>query len=369
MACQRPSLTTPVIRLTAQPSPRPRRWGAATTAAAFAALLLIMLMTATPGRAASDVHLAPSVAGTNLTVDVSGPSGATCDLQLGAGRRAADLPSVDLGRAGTGTTRWGVASGTPTGRRPLYAVCESDGARYKAAAKVVIPPDAVEQKASISATVLNVLLDVLLGGSLLLFVGALVQMVRLEPRRSETLLLTMALVAGAVVALGAQAAGATFSDYTVEALTGSRPAGGAFKAVAVVVPGGVSAALGWYFIRVMRRSTAKGMRLIAFLGMLTIVGFAAIFAKATNTQGVILGAAAIPNASFIAGIILAILVFAPDPDEPADRSGGRLMGGLGDLLKRRPRGRRASTGGAAAFAPTEGPPGGAGSRSNPFADD
>jgi hypothetical protein len=184
------------------------------------------------------------------------------------------------------------------------------------------------------ATVLNILLDLLLAGSLLLFGYGLIQMVVHESSRKERLLLSMALVAGAVVALGAQATGVGFATYTVDALTGARPGGAVVKTFSVLIPGGMAAGFGWYFLRIMQRSAAKGLRLMCFLGMLTVVGFAEIYAQATNTKGVVLGAAAIPNSSFVAGMILSLLVLAPEENVAAQASAGRLDA-LAALFKRK----------------------------------
>lgn len=186
------------------------------------------------------------------------------------------------------------------------------------------------------ALVINVILDLLLVGTLVLFAFGLVQLVIREPNPMEKLLRGMALVAGAVVALGAQAANVGYASFTVDALAGTRASGGFFDVVGVIVPGGVGVAFGWYFLRVLRRSTQKGLRLICFMGMLTVVGFAAIFAEATNVQGVELGAAALPNASLVAGIILSILVFAPEPGtEAASAARGSRWASLGNLVLRR----------------------------------
>ena len=171
-------------------------------------------------------------------------------------------------------------------------------------------------------TALNAVLDVALAGSLLFFLGALVNMVATEKDRTERMLMSLALVAGAVIAVGAQVSDVSFATFTVNSLIGVRPGGGAFKAVAVIVPGGLAATFGWYFIRVMRKSTVRGRRLMALLGMLTLVGFVEIYAQATATKGVVLGVAAIPNASFVAGLIISLLFFMPEPNpEPGLRTG------------------------------------------------
>jgi hypothetical protein len=203
--------------------------------------------------------------------------------------------------------------------------------------------------------VLNVLLDVLLGGSLVLFLVLLVQMVVTEPDPGEKLMRAMALICGALVALGAQAAEVGIASYTVESLTGARPGGEAFKAISIIVPGGVAAAFGWYFVRSMRQSTAMALRLVSFLGMLAVVSFIVIFAEATKTEGVFLGAAAIPNASFVIGLIGSVVLFNTPAD--ATRRSNRL-GSLGDLIRRRSRSRDPVGAGREPNAPR-----------NPFADE
>lgn len=180
-------------------------------------------------------------------------------------------------------------------------------------------------------TALNVLLYLLLGGSLLLFIVFLIGRVVLEEVRNERLFQAIALLAGAVAALGAQASDVSFVNYTIDSLAGTRPSGAVFKVVAVVIPGGIAACFGWYFVRVMQRSAAKALRLMSFLGMLAVVTFVEIFAEATHAKGVLLGADAIPNASFVVGLILSILVFFPEPDPNVHTA--ERPSALGQLLR------------------------------------
>jgi hypothetical protein len=212
--------------------------------------------------------------------------------------------------------------------------------------------------------VFNVLLDILLLGSLLFFGFSLAQLIR-DPMQSarEKTLLSMALVAGAIVALGAQSSGVGFASFTVESLTGVRPGGALVKAVAVVIPGGVASGLGWYFLRVTQQSAAKGLRIMTFLGMLTIVAFVEIFAEATKMKGVTLGVAAIPNASFVAGLIITLLVLTPSEEEMS--RGASKLKMFGDVFRRRPAANASLVDSAAPLrAQTQ-----AGPRRNLFADD
>jgi hypothetical protein len=160
-------------------------------------------------------------------------------------------------------------------------------------------------------TVLNVLIDLLLGGSALFFLLALIAMMIAESDRDERIYQSLAFAAGAIVALGAQASKIGFATYIVHSLARARPGGAAFVTLSVAIPGGLAAAFGWYGVRLMKKSGEKARRFMAFLGMLTAIAFIEIFAQATSVKGVELGAAAIPNASFVVGLILSIVLFAP----------------------------------------------------------
>jgi len=296
-----------------------------------------------------------SVSGSTLTVNLKGRANSKCALQLGSGKDAKSLPKTRIRGNGRGKVNWDIPSDTSTDRQPLTATCGHAGVRSTGRTYVSIPESAVSGPL---ATVLNILLDVILGGTLVLFLVLLVDMVVREPNPGERLMRSLALICGALVALGAQAAGVDFASYTVEALTGTRAAGAGFKALSIIIPGGMAAAFGWYFTRVMRRSAAMGLRLVSFLGMLTVIAFAVIFAEATSTQGVFLGAAAIPNTSFVIGLIFSVLVFNTPADEV---KGGSRFGALADLI-RRPDARGAAS-------PTSADGRTAQSHRNPFADD
>lgn len=213
------------------------------------------------------------------------------------------------------------------------------------------------------ATALNLLLHVLLVSTLLLLVGAIVKLVVAEPHPIERMARVLALVAGAMVALGAQVTGDGFANYTIDALVGVRPAGAVVEPLAVLLPGGIGVALGWYFIRVLNKSVVKGMRWVVFFGMLAAVAFTAVYAAATSTEGVMLGVAALPNASFISGIALTILVFLPEPGASDEKSASKLSA-LKRLFGRTSRRSPAAAGATAGLVRDE-----PASVSNPFARD
>lgn len=294
---------------------------------------------AAPG--ANQVKVFGSVDGKTLTVHLRARPKAKCNVSLGSGKDRARLPRTGIGTAGRGLIEWSIPSSTPTGVQPLAAACGYSGDRATGSGSVDIPESAVS---GTFTTVLNVLLYVFLLTSLVIFFAILIGMVVFAPPR-ERFPRSLALIGGAVVALAAEVTGVGFADYIVDALAGSSPAGQGVKLLAIVIPGGAAVAFGWYFSYALERSTLKAMRWMILLGMLTLVTFATILAEATKTQGVFLGDAAIPNASFIVGLILSILAFGGAEDEE-DRGPGRFRSVLD----------RVTGGGAAA-------------RSNPFAED
>lgn len=266
---------------------------------------------AAPG--AHHVKVFGSVSGKTLTVDLRARPFAKCNVWLGQGEGKARLPRTGIGPQGRGQIEWDIPSETATGDQPLTASCGYSGQRATGAGSVDIPESAVS---SALTTVLNIALDAILAGTLLLFLVVLVGMVVTERDRDERFMRSLALVAGALVALGAQAAGISYASYAVDALAGTGPGGSAVKFLSIVIPGGIAAAFGWFFMRAMRHSTAMGLRWMSFLGMLTVVTFGVIFAQATETQGVFLGAAAIPNTSFVVGLIFSVLAFRRPADAP-----------------------------------------------------
>lgn len=257
------------------------------------------------------VRVSGSVSGSTLTVKVSGHGNARCAFWLGGGKNRRRLPNAQLGERGRGQLELPIPSDTKVGANRLKAVCGHSGQRSGTHTSVDIPKSAVS---STFTTVVNVALDVFLGASLLFFFVVLMGMVIFGPP-GEVFGRALALVGGALVALGAQATGVGFAEYVVESLAGSGPTGEGVKLSSIIVPGGAAFIFGWYFSRVIEYQTLKATRWMVFLGMLAIVAFAAIFAEATSTQGVFLGAAAIPNTSFVVGLILSYLAFNRAEDE------------------------------------------------------
>jgi hypothetical protein len=262
---------------------------------------------------ANHVKVFGSVSGKTLTVNLRARPFAKCNVWLGSGKDRARLPRTGIGVAGRGLIEWPIPSSTPTGKQPLSAACGHSGKRATGTGSVDIPVSAVS---SLLTTVLNVLLDVILALSLVVFLWALIDLTRKAPDGNERFTRALALVAGALVALGAQASGVGFASYIIDSLTGAGPGGEGVKLLSILIPGGAALVFGWFFLRAVRYSTMMALRWMTFLGMLTIVSFTVIFAEATNTEGVFLGAAAIPNTSFVVGLIFSVLAFRRPADAP-----------------------------------------------------
>lgn len=287
----------------------------------FRSLAVLMMAAALIGLCASGalakqqgkqgLRVTGSVSGKTLTVNLRGRGGSKCSEYLGRGKDRRRLPGVYLGAAGKGQVEWDIPSDTPTGDNRLEATCGYSGVRTSAHTAIDIPQSAVS---STFTTVLNVLLYVFLACSLLIFFVELLKVV-LGPPETERFPRALAMIGGGVLALLAEVAGTGFADQIVDALAGSSPAGGGVKLLAAIIPGGAAVAFGWYFSYALERSTLKATRWVVLLGMLTLVTFAVILAEATNANGVFLGEAAIPNASFVVGLILSVLAFGGAEDE------------------------------------------------------
>ena len=157
--------------------------------------------------------------------------------------------------------------------------------------------------------VLGIFEQVLLLGSLLLFTGFVFYNATHGTNSMELALRVSSLFAGALVVVGAQAAGLSFASFTVGALSSTHPTTAVLSKVAgTVVPGGLGVGMGWYLTRSLYRSQNIAMRIMAFVGMLAASQFAAIYVIATSRRGVQLGATALPNIFFVVGILLYMML-------------------------------------------------------------
>ncbi len=181
---------------------------------------------------------------------------------------------------------------------------------------------------------LNIFLHMMLIGSLILFVLYGVIVTFQTNSLLERLIRLGAWFSGAMVVIGAQAGGLSFADFTVNALSGTRPASDIAKLMGALIPGALGVALASYLTNSVRRSNNVAIRVMAFVGMLAATQFAEIYAAAMSANGLEIGAAAIPNLSFVVGIVMYI-VLTWDPEDRTRRSSWRAA--LNISLRRRGR--------------------------------
>ncbi len=148
--------------------------------------------------------------------------------------------------------------------------------------------------------------------------------------RVERAIRGAAVFCGAMVVLGAQAAGLTFTEFIVNSLSGASALGQGAVLVGAVVPSAMGLLIGMALLRALRQSEDKAIRVIAFVGTLAATQFAQICAVAVDTNGVRLGAAAVPNISFVVGVLLYVVL----KYDRKTRRGARPTPGLADLVGR-----------------------------------
>jgi hypothetical protein len=174
---------------------------------------------------------------------------------------------------------------------------------------------------------LNIFLHIMLVGSLLLFVVYGLLVTFRTNSLIERLIRLAAWFSGAMVVIGARTGGLSFADFTVDALSGTRPASAAAKLIGAIVPATLGIALASYLTNSLRKSNNVAIRVIAFVGMLAATQFAEIYAAAMSTHGVNIGAAAIPNIAFVVGIVMYI-VLKYDPEDRTKRFSWQVSGGF-----------------------------------------
>lgn len=171
------------------------------------------------------------------------------------------------------------------------------------------------------AAFLSVVLNIMLIGSMLLFVAYSVRVSLSADNTGERMIRFGSLFAGALVVLGGQVAGVGFSQFIVKSMSSS----GVAVTAGVVVPGVAGASLGFLFLRSAYRDNIFAIRVLIFIGMLAAAQFAEIYAQVVKRNGYSLGAAVVPNIAFVVGIILCIAL-TYDPKDP--RAGLRRYWGL-----------------------------------------
>jgi hypothetical protein len=165
-------------------------------------------------------------------------------------------------------------------------------------------PSDLDKATAAMSTILNIFLNLLLIGSMLGFIGlALVAALKAQTAR-ERFVRFGALFAGAMIVVGAQAAGVTYTQFIVDSLSSTQPTNVATKVAWAVIPGGLGGGLGYYLTNRARTSENVATRILILAGMLATAQFAQIYTFAFGERGLDIGPAAIPNLSFVVGLVL-----------------------------------------------------------------
>ena len=191
----------------------------------------------------------------------------------------------------------------------------------------------------------TIILHLLLLGSLLLFVVVFVGTAFATQDRTERFLRVAAVFAGAMVSLGATASGVNYATYTVSALAQGRTVTAAAHFFSAIIPALIGCGIGFFLVRTINKSTRLAMRTLGFVGMLATTAFIEVYAQAATLSGFKLGAAALPNIGFTAGVILTV-VFTYDPDKVGSQGSGSKLSSFVSSLARPGRGADAGPAGA-----------------------
>lgn len=177
--------------------------------------------------------------------------------------------------------------------------------------------------------VFNVLLHCLLIGSMVLFLMVLVLTAIRADAGGERLKRSLALFVGAMVVLGAQASGLGFAAFMAGGLASGRAASASAAAVASIIPALAGVGMGFFMVRAYRKNEVFAMRLLCFVGMLALASFIEVYASVTSANGILIGAGAVPNLAFAAGVVM-VFIFTDDR-----KSGASVMGRAASLWARR----------------------------------
>lgn len=155
---------------------------------------------------------------------------------------------------------------------------------------------------------LNLVLHALLIGSMFAFIASAVLLVFKTDNSLERAIRAGAVFSGAMVVLGARAAGLSFGDFIVESMSATTLKGNVAAVAGAVVPSSLGVGLSMHLLRAFKRNETIAIRILGFVGTLAAMQFAEIYAAAVDTRGLDLGKVAIPNISFVVGIILYIVL-------------------------------------------------------------
>jgi hypothetical protein len=131
---------------------------------------------------------------------------------------------------------------------------------------------------------------------------------------TERIVRGLAIFAGTLVVMGAEAAGLTFSSFAVSTLTHGGLAGWLIKVAWVVLGGGAGSLLARYLVSRIDGGTNLQIRIMILVTIIAHVELLEIYAQNLKRHGFVLGIGALPDIAFITGLVLYV-VFRYDTGE------------------------------------------------------
>ena len=144
---------------------------------------------------------------------------------------------------------------------------------------------------------------------------------------TERIVRGLAIFAGTLVVMGAEAAGLTFPSFAVDTLSKTGPAGWAIRLTWVVLGAAAGALLARYLISRIDGGTNLQIRVMILVTIIAHVELLEIYAQNLKRHGFVLGIGALPDIAFISGLVLYV-VFRYDTGE-ARAIRGHLPGRAG----------------------------------------
>lgn len=178
-------------------------------------------------------------------------------------------------------------------------------------------------------SITDVLVHIILLGSALLMILVIWKLINQDP--NERVLNSVSVFTGAMIVVGAQAAGVSYSSFIVDTLGVARPF--TFGLFAVAIPTMSGSVLAWFLQSRARKDYERSMRILLLVLTMAVVQFLLTYVEAVTDAGLEVGRYAVPNIAFVVGVFL-YLIFQSNPDATSDKTQG-FVDRLAGLMARR----------------------------------
>ena len=146
----------------------------------------------------------------------------------------------------------------------------------------------------------------------------------------------MSLFIGALIVVGSQALGQSYSSFILNSLGEGRSPG--FKFFGAVVPALAGLALGYYLTRGLKAASEVAVRGLLIVGTFCLTQFALVYAVAVEDTSGELDAAVTPNVAFVVGLALVMALNLGVKSRSPD-GGSELKKSMATALRDRATGR------------------------------